>query len=118
MRISDWSSDVCSSDLHRVGYRREDRAEVVFLRPQRVLGGPTFGDVRHYRRKAAQIAVGRMESGDRDVGKKLGPVFAKATVFDLEPALPFRPSKPFAGLSDLYFDICRGSCRDSGVTSG
>src|SRR3546814_6067610 len=87
MRISDWSSDVCSSDLHRVGYRREDRAEVVFLRPQRVLGGPTFGDVRHYRRKAAQIAVGRMESGDRDVGKKLGPVFAKATVFDLEPAL-------------------------------
>src|SRR3546814_8720547 len=24
MRISDWSSDVCSSDLHRQGHRRHD----------------------------------------------------------------------------------------------
>src|SRR3546814_14338185 len=59
-------------DDHRVGYRREDRAEVVFLRPQRVLGGPTFGDVRHYRRKAAQIAVGRMESGDSTEERRVG----------------------------------------------
>src|SRR3546814_15625287 len=53
-----------------------------------------------------------MESGDRDVGKKLGPVFAKATVFDLEPALPFRLCKLFAGLSALY---CVGRIEYRGI---
>src|SRR3546814_20398417 len=53
-----------------------------------------------------------MESGDRDVGKKLGPVFAKATVFDLEPALPFRLCKLFAGFSALY---CVGRIEYRGI---
>src|SRR3546814_10559407 len=32
MRISDWSSDVCSSDLHQIGSGRICRADVALLR--------------------------------------------------------------------------------------
>src|SRR3546814_14832269 len=42
MRISDWSSDVCSSDLHQsdhVAYRRDGRPDGGLARSDRVGGG-------------------------------------------------------------------------------
>src|SRR3546814_14671383 len=57
MRISDWSSDVCSSDLHATGFTDRVRREVVveqevFL----VLAGDGVDD----------LAVARGAQGDRD----------------------------------------------------
>src|SRR3546814_14273099 len=57
MRISDWSSDVCSSDLRSADHRREDREigagfagkrpagfEVLFIAPRsRIIGGEKAG---------------------------------------------------------------------------
>src|SRR3546814_4026107 len=34
MRISDWSSDVCSSDLIKVGRRHAAKAHQLFIRPE------------------------------------------------------------------------------------
>src|SRR3546814_8553995 len=44
LRISDWSSDVCSSDLHQV--RREDREICILTGRQRALDVPLAGKPR------------------------------------------------------------------------
>src|SRR3546814_16450339 len=56
MRISDWSSDVCSSDLRRAGARRHRRAG-----PRRDCGGA--GGSGHHR--AAQGYSARAPAGAR-----------------------------------------------------
>src|SRR3546814_8986689 len=43
MRISDWSSDVCSSDLGNLSFSRiSDRSEWVQLRPQKKRAAPGY----------------------------------------------------------------------------
>src|SRR3546814_14036858 len=55
MRISDWSSDVCSSDLHRSGppepqARKAGRAPAFYLRKALLLPSPTGDGRREMRR--------------------------------------------------------------------
>src|SRR3546814_7149927 len=58
MRISDWSSDVCSSDLQTVG--------PMHARPQRgLLSRPSLDEVRDYRRHIDD-AVGELLERDPD----------------------------------------------------
>src|SRR3546814_1149664 len=61
MRISDWSSDVCSSDLPR--HRRRGRAHILFEGVVRALRQP--GDVEDDTRGAVREPRGRAACGDR-----------------------------------------------------
>src|SRR3546814_20538332 len=78
MRISDWSSDVCSSDLHRavddqeVGVAGRQATAVVFDRPgprQRkqpegqAVSGPQGGDLVGHRLELGVMRVGRGGAG-------------------------------------------------------
>src|SRR3546814_13944891 len=83
MRISDWSSDVCSSDLRQLHHTRVDQqivcAEIVHHRQQQEAGDPgeiglVFEPVqvgRHFRRRH-QILGRAVEarSAERRVGKE------------------------------------------------
>src|SRR3546814_2670132 len=62
MRISDWSSDVCSSDLHTGSQRIEDRGE-----PQAHRAGTDVGAERTERDRApdAQATAPHVQRGDR-----------------------------------------------------
>src|SRR3546814_13006003 len=71
MRISDWSSDVCSSDLRqRIALRAEVRRELRIMRLQmidqrlRVVDAEQFGG----RGDAAVVEMGRDHSGRIDDG--------------------------------------------------
>src|SRR3546814_10895328 len=79
MRISDWSSDVCSSDLHPAGAGLDDAVanhylaafQAAFVRADRRLGqaGARPGaDLRHLRR--TQWAKSSNRSEERRVGKE------------------------------------------------
>src|SRR3546814_2528684 len=62
MRISDWSSDVCSSDLPGIPVERPDRAgETAILPP-----------VEHQRRRIADIAAKRAGVADQRARLDLG----------------------------------------------
>src|SRR3546814_2486746 len=61
MRISDWSSDVCSSDLQRV----VAAAQAAVEQRQRCLGEQHVGIVIHARLEAAQGEIGRASCRER-----------------------------------------------------
>src|SRR3546814_4913697 len=69
MRISDWSSDVCSSDLRRQGLAEQIALKLVAALLMQCLhllaGFHTFGDNRH---------VQRMAQADDDLGQLAGGV--------------------------------------------
>src|SRR3546814_10358499 len=73
MRISDWSSDVCSSELRGTGSPRPRPARYCLARDGLSIhdGGESVGPAR---RLAARPAVGRQEGGgDAPVGQRLSP---------------------------------------------
>src|SRR3546814_14000044 len=72
MRISDWSSDVCSSDLTRV--ERAGRIAQYPTQCHRGVGAEARGEVRH--RAARQIAD-RLQSGADERGRRLGLQFER-----------------------------------------
>src|SRR3546814_5134298 len=66
MRISDWSSDVCSSDLQRIG-REKARLDAVRLRPELLQRRLT--DSRVALDRLARLAAS-LRSEERRVGKE------------------------------------------------
>src|SRR3546814_280524 len=64
MRISDWSSDVCSSDLRRPAPRR--------LQPRAVrrAGGPAVARMARLRRRRGRLPAAAGRSEERRVGKE------------------------------------------------
>src|SRR3546814_3218711 len=69
MRISDWSSDVCSSDLHRVGHR-SDRRDVRRLLVRSDLSAESAHDVLVYPQRARSSPL---EAGQPALGL-VGPL--------------------------------------------
>src|SRR3546814_2913435 len=68
MRISDWSSDVCSSDLQQILERREqDVLEVDGQRQHQVEEG---GDRRQFVLETIAVAERQSRSEERRVGKE------------------------------------------------
>src|SRR3546814_17128734 len=85
MRISDWSSDVCSSDLERIGFRRQraDRAQVDDIARQfardrtfqigrdlHILAAPDRADIFDARDLLGKADAARARSEERRVGKE------------------------------------------------
>src|SRR3546814_7775439 len=79
MRISDWSSDVCSSDLGRNLSRsvRPGAERVLIAALARVAPPPVFLDARHPRR--VRLQQGRAERLRRQGGDTLGQALEAAT---------------------------------------
>src|SRR3546814_13577598 len=71
MRISDWSSDVCSSDLHDL-----------FLQSHRVIAA----SVERLRVHAAEVANARQRTRDQTVEKLVHPLAAKRHLAADRPA--------------------------------
>src|SRR3546814_1126162 len=79
MRISDWSSDVCSSDLH--GLRHHDRAGEMHHRPDAMtredvgeqLGIPDVALIeRYFRRNEAARALRQIVQHNRSEERRVG----------------------------------------------
>src|SRR3546814_20708551 len=102
MRISDWSSDVCSSDLetlgrsaegqhfspfvdddHRIGNSRQDGAKMRLAVAQGAFGGALVGNVADDDGKAADRSVRVLQRRNRNVSEKFAAVLADAPVVHL-----------------------------------
>src|SRR3546814_17251324 len=72
MRISDWSSDVCSSDLRAFPRRQQAEVEVGILPPPTRAHQPFAGaiGVVEQHRSAARNAAEQRRSEERRVGKE------------------------------------------------
>src|SRR3546814_18072252 len=85
MRISDWSSDVCSSDLFEVNQRRGVRwsAASAFLKPAagrpnlHVMTGARVSRVVFQNRRAAGVAF-RLEDGAEKIARERAEVILAA----------------------------------------
>src|SRR3546814_1842827 len=98
MRISDWSSDVCSSDLHRVVGPRRDRVALAVLRPG--VATPRLGG------GAAEIGIGddvdpgpRRQRAVADHGDVFAAIVGEAAVAagELQRGLVHKASRPCCG---------------------
>src|SRR3546814_14406609 len=97
MRISDWSSDVCSSDLCAEPHLDPDQDQQLIARKGRP-SGPAL--------RASHI------SGDASMAKSLGPVKRKFSPWTEPGAVPFirfenitKRYGDFTAVSDLTLDI-------------
>src|SRR3546814_18430054 len=100
MRISDWSSDVCSSDLHRPGapVDPEDRAVV---QKRLVHGQPrdlTAGEADH------QVPPHPAEGSQRGLGDRKSVVKGKSVSVrvDLGCRRMIKQKNSYAAITDLY----------------
>src|SRR3546814_2258995 len=64
MRISDWSSDVCSSDLIEIDHHQIDRADRMVAHRRGV-----FGIVAHAEQPAMHLGVERLDAAVHHLGK-------------------------------------------------
>src|SRR3546814_17631490 len=79
MRISDWSSDVCSSDLDTLSHRGVTRRTVVLLLP-----APEHGEFQVLEQKPEK-EVGRVEVDTRILEFPVSPVRAERLVDGQDP---------------------------------
>src|SRR3546814_15946255 len=102
MRISDWSSDVCSSDLAQVGVRRGVWDDAEADREARLLAEEVEAERKAARRQvAAEIALGEGDDGGDE--EQRGPLV------DPPPEQPpADPSRQF----NFGSEIGRASCRE------
>src|SRR3546814_5985595 len=78
MRISDWSSDVCSSDLHKRALAPARSWSATGSRHRRRSGGGNWGNSWHYSFTAGGWPVGRGENGGaQHVGGPVEPAMAQ-----------------------------------------
>src|SRR3546814_10479830 len=93
MRISDWSSDVCSSDLRSLWRNRHPVAQgaAADLQPRRRGGGALFAlqPVRqhHQSQGGREVAAVRRSAGPRVVGHRVPGAELHRIQLDAEPGL-------------------------------
>src|SRR3546814_3690066 len=76
MRISDWSSDVCSSDLHSLRDTRAPRNQLLDLFVERVDLGTRFGQGLRHHDGLSLLTLGRQKAADFTMIR--GPVWPAA----------------------------------------
>src|SRR3546814_16410338 len=97
MRISDWSSDVCSSDLHDL-----------FLQSHRVIAA----SVERLRVHAAEVANARQRNRDQTVEKLVHPLAAKRHLAaDRHAFAQLEAGDRLLGPGDDRLKIGTASCR-------
>src|SRR3546814_6066755 len=82
MRISDWSSDVCSSDLDRLARRDVDRADAAI--------GRLLAQQAGEGQAPAGVDVDRIGRAGLRIARALGAADLAAGLVALRPALPVR----------------------------
>src|SRR3546814_13696864 len=104
MRISDWSSDVCSSDLHE---QPDDPGEAEFAEVAREIIGaerrapPTLGVSPRNDRRGERMLKGPAEAGDEQQHQQRGKAGRKS-----------QPDEGKAGDRRTGRKIGRASCRE------
>src|SRR3546814_2108132 len=93
MRISDWSSDVCSSDLDRVVVMSQGRIEQVGT-PDEVYDQPNSTFVYSFIGESSALPIsvrgGQLQIADRPIGIE-ATAFCEGGFFEGEATLHFRP---------------------------
>src|SRR3546814_1140025 len=101
MRISDWSSDVCSSDLNQSGWirgRNQDGSWATPFNPYKWGDAFTEGNALHYSWAVMQDVQGLMNlmGGREKFVERLDAIFTAPPIFD----------------ESYYGQIGRASCRE------
>src|SRR3546814_5870500 len=93
MRISDWSSDVCSSDLSEyggevatycAGYKEADLPEIAALSDHLIFNSPE--QIERFRPLLDEL---RARGGTVDVGLRINPMHSEGEVAKYDPAAPY-----------------------------
>src|SRR3546814_12855920 len=100
MRISDWSSDVCSSDLQHWGGIARAAALSTLLSIGAEMGSDSDNDIARAIRDGGQNTFN--QAGQEIVRRQL----------NIQPTLTIRPGSPVRVLVSRDIEIGRASCRE------